>query len=280
MCVPDYSDIDSLKAELQDKQYDYIIHAAGVTRAISAAEYDLINADFTENLANAAVQSGINLKKFVLISSLAAIGPLTGLNGIITEDTSPKPITAYGKSKLLAEQKLRAIKNLNYIVLRPTAVYGPRDTGIFIFFKQVSKHLEAYIGRGQQKLSFIYVTDLAKVSVRSVYAAGNGTYNLSDGNFYDKYELGQLTKTILNVRTLRIHLLLVFVKLIAAVSEKVSSMRNTAPILNLEKLDELTAANWSCSIELAKHELGFYPQYPLAAGLTETLKWYRDNKWL
>jgi UDP-glucose 4-epimerase len=276
----DYSDIESLKVELQDKQYDYIIHAAGVTRAISADEYDLINADYTANLANAAVQSGINLKKFVLISSLAAIGPLKSLNGIITEDTNPSPITAYGKSKLLAEHKLRAIKNLNYIILRPTAVYGPRDTGIFIFFKQVSKRLEAYIGRGQQKLSFIYVTDLARASVRSIYAGGNGTYNLSDGNFYDKYELGQLTRTILNVKTLKIHLLVNFVKLMAAVSEKVSSLRNIAPILNLEKLDELTAVNWSCSIELAKHELGFYPQYPLAAGLTETLKWYRDNKWL
>lgn len=276
----DYSDIDSLKAELQDKQYNYIIHAAGVTRAVSAYEYDLINADYTANLANAAVQSGINLKKFVLISSLAAIGPLTGLNGIITEDTTPNPITAYGKSKLLAEHKLKAVKDLNYIILRPTAVYGPRDTGIFIFFKQVSKRLEAYIGRGQQKLSFIYVTDLARASVRSLYAAGNSTYNLSDGNFYDKYELGLLTKTILNVKTLKIHLMLNFVKLIAAVSEKISGMRNTAPILNLEKLDELTAVNWSCSIELAKQELGFYPLYPLAAGLTETLKWYKDNKWL
>ncbi|MDB5118634.1 MAG: 3 beta-hydroxysteroid dehydrogenase/Delta 5--_4-isomerase, partial [Mucilaginibacter sp.] len=78
----DYSNIESLKTELQDKQYDYIIHAAGVTRAISADEYDLINADYTANLSNAAVQSGINLKKFVLISSLAAIGPLKGMNGI------------------------------------------------------------------------------------------------------------------------------------------------------------------------------------------------------
>jgi UDP-glucose 4-epimerase len=276
----DYSDIESLKTELQEKKYDYIIHAAGVTRARSADEYDLINADYTANLANAAVQSDINLKKFALISSLAAIGPLKGMNGIITEETNPNPITAYGKSKLLAEHKLRAIKNLNYIILRPTAVYGPRDTGIFIFFKQVSKRLEAYIGRGQQKLSFIYVTDLAKASVRAVYAAGNNTYNLSDGNFYDKYELGLLTRTILNIKTLKIHLPVNFVKLIAAVSEKISSLRNTAPILNLEKLDELKAVNWSCSIELAKHELGFYPQYPLEAGLTETLKWYRDNKWL
>jgi len=60
----------------------------------------------------------------------------------------------------------------------------------------------------------------------------------------------------------------------------VSSLRNIAPILNIEKLDELTAVNWSCSIEVAKQDLGFYPQYTLEKGLHETLQWYRTNKWL
>jgi UDP-glucose 4-epimerase len=276
----DYTDLDALTTEIREKQYDYIIHGAGITRAISAAEYDLVNATYTENLAKAAVQSGVNIKKFVLISSLAAIGPLHTLQGIITEDTTPNPITAYGRSKLLAEQKLKAISNLSYTILRPTAVYGPRDTGIFIFFKQVSKRLEAYIGRSEQKLSFIYVVDLAKASIRALYSGQQIAYNLSDGNFYDKYQLGQLTKNILGVKTLKFHLLVNFVKLIAGVSEKISSLRNTAPILNLEKLDELTAVNWSCSIDLAKHDLGYHPHYLLEDGLRQTLKWYRDNEWL
>jgi UDP-glucose 4-epimerase len=81
-----------LKAEITEKQYDYIIHAAGITRAISAEEYNLVNATYTENLAKAAVESGGNIKKFVLISSLAAIGPLNTLHGIITEDTTPNPV--------------------------------------------------------------------------------------------------------------------------------------------------------------------------------------------
>ncbi len=79
---------------------------------------------------------------------------------------------------------------------------------------------------------------------------------------------------------MKFHLSVNFVKLIASVSEKVSSLRNKAPILNIEKLNELTAVNWSCSIELAKQDLGFYPQYGLEEGLYETLKWYRQNQWL
>jgi UDP-glucose 4-epimerase len=275
----DYADVNALTQEIQDKQYDYIIHAAGITRAISVAEYDLVNATFTENLAKAAVRAG-TVKKFVFISSLAAIGPLSNLEDIITEDTAPSPITAYGRSKLLAEKKLKAIDGLNYTILRPTAVYGPRDTGIFIFFKHVSKRFEGYIGRGVQKLSFIYVADLAKASVQALYKGQRMAYNLSDGKFYDKYQLGYFTKSILNVKTFKVHLLVNFVRLIAGISEKISSFRRTAPILNLEKLEELTAVNWSCSIELAKRDLGYDPYYLLEDGLRETLTWYKENNWL
>ncbi|MFD2146421.1 NAD-dependent epimerase/dehydratase family protein [Mucilaginibacter antarcticus] len=275
----DYSDIDALTKEIQEKQYDYIIHGAGVTRAISEVEYDLINASYSENLGKAAAQVA-SVKKFVLVSSLAAIGPLNDLNGIITEGTRPNPITAYGRSKLLAEQKIKALFNLPYTILRPTAVYGPRDTGIFIFFKQVSKRFEGYIGRGQQKLSFIYVVDLAKACMQALHHGQQTAYNLSDGEFYDKYQLGYFTRTILAVKTLQLHLPVNFVRLIAGISEKISSFRRTAPILNLEKLEELTAANWFCSTALAKRDLGFNPHYLLEDGLRETLNWYRQNKWL
>jgi UDP-glucose 4-epimerase len=270
----------ALEKELHEKKYNYIIHAAGITRAISVEEYNRVNADHTLNLAKAALTLGDTLKKFVLISSLAAVGPLTTLNGIITENTPPNPITAYGKSKLLAEEKLKTVSGLNYTILRPTAIYGPRDTGIFIFFKQLSNRIEPYIGRGEQKLSFIYVADVAKASLRALYGGDKQVFNLCDDSFYDRYELGHVAKNILSVKTIKFHLSVNFVKFLAFVSEKVGSLRNKAPILNIEKLNELTAVNWACSIDLAKQALGFYPQYTLEEGLYETLKWYRENQWL
>jgi UDP-glucose 4-epimerase len=265
---PDFRNLLSLKKELKEKQYDYIIHAAGVTKARSRKEYNTINADYT-----------YNLKNFVFISSLAAIGPLGTLNGLITEDTVPHPITAYGKSKLLAENKLKSISSLNYIILRPTAVYGPRDKGIFIFFKQLTKGFEPYIGNKQQKLSFIYVKDLAKAAIAALNISNQNSYNLSDGNFYDKYELADTTKNILHLKTIKFHLPVNFVKLIAYLTEKVGYLGNKAPIVNIEKINELTAVNWSCGIEKAKYDLGFYPHYDLKAGLTETLNWYKTNNW-
>src|SRR5476651_1710051 len=106
---PDFGDIESLKKELQEKQYQYIIHAAGTLRARTPAEYNYINAEYTYNLAYSASVTGV--KRFVFISSLAAVGPLNQLDGIITEETTPNPITAYGRSKLFAEDQLKTISN-------------------------------------------------------------------------------------------------------------------------------------------------------------------------
>ncbi len=107
------------------------------------------------------------MKKFVLLSSLAALGP--GATGqAITEQDTPHPVTLYGKSKLLGEQYALAFKDLPLIVLRPTAVYGPRDRDIFILLKTLTHGVEPYIGRQDQKLSFIYVKDLAAITVQAL----------------------------------------------------------------------------------------------------------------
>lgn len=275
-----YNDTAALQQEMEEKQYNYIIHAAGVTRARTVEEYNTINAQYTFNLAKAAVDSGIYLKKFVLVGSLAAIGPLNSINDVIDEDTTPNPVTAYGASKLLAEQKLKTISGLNYTILRPTAVYGPRDTGIFIFFKQLSKGIEGYIGRSDQRLSFIYVTDLARTCVKALNSGAQKAYNLSDGKSYTKYDLGNETRKILTGKTFKFHISVNFMKMIATLAEKVSNLKGEAPILNREKLNELTAVNWICSIEQAKKDMGFEPQYDLNKGVSETINWYKENNWL
>ncbi|WP_428331107.1 NAD-dependent epimerase/dehydratase family protein [Mucilaginibacter sp.] len=277
---PDFINVQALKAEILENKYDYIIHAAGVTRARSQHEYNHINAAYTSNLAQAVVDSGVALKKFVLISSLAAIGPLNSLNGIINEATSPNPVTAYGRSKLLGEENLKSFSSLNYTILRPTGVYGPRDKDIFILFKQISKGIEPYIGNIEQKLSLIYVTDLATAAVKALYAGNKKAYILSDGNYYSRYEIGNISKEVLGRKTIKIHLPVIFVKLIANIAEKFSSLSNKAAVLNIEKLNELMAINWYCDIEPAKTDLGFNPLHNLRSGVTETLKWYKANNWL
>ncbi|HEY2580542.1 MAG TPA: NAD(P)-dependent oxidoreductase, partial [Mucilaginibacter sp.] len=131
-----------------------------------------------------------------------------------------------------------------------------------------------------QKYSFIYVTDLAKAAMQALHAGNQKAYNLSDGNFYDRYELGNVAKQVLSLKTVKFQLPVGFVKLIARISQEYGSLNNKASALNVEKLNELMAVNWSCDIEMAKAELGFHPEYDLKKGVTETLKWYKANKWL
>jgi len=279
---PDFNNIEALKQELEDKKYDYIIHAAGTTKAKSQDEYNHINADYTFNLVSAASQTSGFIKKIVFLSSLAAIGPLNQENKLITENTTPLPVTAYGRSKLLAEQKISAIKNVPLITLRPTAVYGPRDKDIFILFKAINRGLEPYIGRIKQQLSFVYVKDLAGLAVNAIFAVAvqNQAYNITDGNSYSRYDLANLSKPLLYKKTFKFHLPLGAVKVLALALEKTYSFLNKTPALNREKLNELTAANWICDIEKARMELGFKPVYNLQKGLEETMQWYKQEKWL
>jgi len=278
---PDFNSIDALKAELEEKQYNFIIHAAGITAAKTEEEYNRINAGYTYNLALAASQANIRLKKFVFLSSLAALGPLPTTSGIIQDDTYAAPVTAYGKSKLLAEQKLTPLTSLPLLTLRPTAVYGPRDEGIFIILKTFSKGFEPYIGKQAQQLSFIYVKDLAAITVTALFSnLSQKTYNVSDGKAYDRYALANLTKKILNKKTLKIHLPVAIIKVLAGFMERIYANSPKTPALNIEKLNELTAANWICSINKIQCDLNYLPKYDLESGLTESLQWYKQNQLL
>ncbi len=278
----DFNNDDILKDQLAAGQYDFIIHSAGITKAKTAEQYFTVNAGYTKQLASAAMESGLPLEKFVFISSLAAIGPIAfdAADGI-TENTLQSPVTNYGKSKKLAEQYLNDIPELPLMVFRPTAVYGPREKDIFIMFKTLKNRFEPYIGTLPQRLSFIYVKDLAQIVVRGMLLPQKyNTYNVSDGNSYTRYELADATKLFLNIRTLKIHLPLPIVEIIVKGLERIYARRSDAPTLNYEKLKELKASNWECSIDLIQKELGFTPVYDLNKGIKETLAWYKANRWL
>ncbi|MEO6819215.1 MAG: NAD(P)-dependent oxidoreductase, partial [Ginsengibacter sp.] len=169
----DLSNSKSLAAEMAANHYDYIIHAAGITKAKSQIQYNVVNADYTFNLALAVKHAGIALKKFIYISSLAALGPLENSDDVIVETTNPNPVTRYGKSKLLSETKLQGL-GIPLVILRPTAIYGPRERDLFLLFKLIKKGYELYIGKMAQRLSFIYAKDMADVTINALSNPNNG----------------------------------------------------------------------------------------------------------
>jgi nucleoside-diphosphate-sugar epimerase len=280
---PALSDKEALKKLLKEGDYSYIIHAAGATRAKNTQAYNLINADYTRLLAEAALEADIPLKRFLFMSSLAALGPLSyAEEQPITENSLPLPITSYGKSKLLAEKMLEELTALPLTTIRPTAVYGPREKDLFILFKTLNQGLDAYIGKEPQRLSFVYVKDLAEVTVAALLKGQNErqVYNISDGFAYDRYALADAFREASGKKPRRIHLPVGVLKLAANIMELGATFSSVAPVVNREKVKELTAPNWFCSIEAAKRDLQYQPHYNLNKGIAETWQWYKANDWI
>jgi nucleoside-diphosphate-sugar epimerase len=274
-----YNSVEDLKADITKNEYNYIIHASGTTKAKTKAEYNRINAEYSRNLAQAAAES--NIEKFVFVSSLAALGPAVDIHAEIQDDSLANPVTSYGESKLLAEQYLKGIENLPLIIFRPTAVYGPREKDIFIVLKSFNMGLEPYIGRFSQRLSFIYVKDLVDVLLSALNSEiVHRTYNVSDGFDYDRYALADYSKKFLNKKTIKFHLPVAGVRLVAQCMDRLYANSKNTPAMNKEKMSELTATNWACDISKLKQDLNFVPKFNLERGLGETLSWYKNNHWL
>lgn len=280
---PDFHDVAALQQELAAGQYDYIIHMAGATRAKTQEDFNRANADITLNLAKAALQSGIPLKKFVFFSSLAVVGPIPYHSAVpITEDKTPEPITGYGRSKLLAEQYLADLSGLPLVTLRPTVVYGPREKDLFVMLRSLSRGWEPYIGRKSQWLSFVFVSDLINLSldILSKDTPPGVICNISDGEVYAREEVAKIIKGLLGRKTFRFYVPVGVVKALAVLMERLYRNSRKLPLLYPERVGEITAPNWNISIDRARTALGYAPRFGLEEGLAQSLDWYREHKWL
>ena len=272
-----FESIGEMQELINKYKINYIIHAAGATKALNQVDYDTINATYSINLAKAASLSSTYFKKLVFISSLAACGPSTSATDCINELISPKPLTAYGRSKLLAEIELSKLP-LPLVILRPTAIYGPRDKDIFIILKTINKGLDPYLGKILQQLSFVHAHDVAAVAVQSLVLNKVGTYVITDGNSYSRYTFADIAKNILRKKAIRFHIPMALVKILAGSLENTNGWIKKTTVINREKLLELAARNWSCDISKAKDELNFKPIYNLENGLINSIEWYQLNK--
>jgi len=201
----DLADPKAISQLLKENNIHYVINNAGLTRHADEQQLNLVNALYTKNIAQAILESQIPIQKMVHISSLAAYGPADFTqSGIVQSNSEPNPVTAYGRSKLLGEQWLSDF-DIPKVILRPTAVYGPRERDLLSVFKMISNRLEVNIGI-DQKLSFIYVKDLANIIVQTLMSPmSNLDYFVSDGFVYSNNELNNLIKNAIDKKTLKIN---------------------------------------------------------------------------
>lgn len=279
-----YNNKAILASQLEElKRFDYIIHNAGITKCIDKKDFDTINFLHVVNFVEALRKSKTIPDKLVLVSSLSVmgIGDEKNYTPFRLSDI-PRPNTAYGKSKLKAEQFLREQIDIPHIIFRPTGVYGPREKDYLMMIKSVKKGLSISAGLKAQHLTFIYVKDLANIIFRGIDSRiNNETYFVSDGNVHTNEEYAELIKKILNKKcVLSISIPLFIIKTISLIAETISKITNRPSTLNRDKYIIMKQRNWECDVQPLIDDLDFSPQYNLSKGLEESIKWYKKEKWL
>ena len=283
---------DDLKNQLKDHPFDYVVHAAGVTKCIHQEDFYRINTEGTKNLVNAIRTLKMPLKRFVYLSSLSIFGPIREQQPYqeITEADTPQPNTAYGKSKLLAEQFLDGINEslkadeepFPYVILRPTGVYGPREKDYFLMAKSIKGHSDFSVGYKQQDITFVYVQDVVQAVFLAIdYGKTGRKYFLSDGQVYQSSTFSNLIHQALGRPWwIRIKAPIWILRVVTFFGEHIGRMTGKITALNNDKYHILKQRNWRCDIQPAIDELGYHPEYPLELGVPQTIRWYKENKWL
>jgi nucleoside-diphosphate-sugar epimerase len=260
---------------------EYIIHIAGTTKAKRKSEFFTGNVTTTKNLLFAASQLK-HLKKFCFISSLTAVGPSP--IGIPLNETAPcHPITAYGKSKLEAERLCKNyLEKMPIVIIRPPAVFGPRDTDIYEIFKWVSHGLMPVLGSSAKTLSLVYAPDLAKGIISATFneRTVGETYNIADPKIFTFTSIMDYLAAFVHKRTIRVHLPKGLVYSMAGIAQFVSFLGKRPAVLNIEKARDLLQTHWVCDPRKIQEHIGFQTSTSIYDAMNKTFLWYKDKGWL
>ncbi len=259
---------------------DVVFHLAGAVRAGSAAAFDRANRDGTAELVGAVNQVARSHCRVVMVSSLAAHGPSQKIAGGSPEDP-PRPVSAYGRSKLGGERTLHGLRNdVARVVLRPPAIYGPRDTDIFEFFRMANRGVVA-IPAGERWITVAWVGDV----VRWILRAGSGR---ADGEVLHvgepaPYRLTALVHLLAATGERRARIIqvpLTVMRLAGAVGGVLHRFGAHRLALTPDKIRELTARHWTADTRLSLERLGDATTIPFEEGAARTWSWYRQHGWL
>ena len=276
----DLFSFDMLKNAL--KGVDYVYHVGGVTFAKRKEEFFRGNIDATKSLLEACYRFNPGIKKFIHVSSQAAVGP--SFDGKPIDETRDYfPLTTYGRSKVEAEKLVMGyFDKMSCTIVRPPAVYGPRDYAIYEYFKSMNRGLQPLIGFDNKLVSLIHAVDLVKgfILAGESEISSSEIYFISSEKYYNWRDVGKITQELLGRKTMKLVIPHFAVKTTAFFSEVFGFFSPKPIVLNREKARELVQAYWICSIKKAKRELGFKETMTLEEGFKDTIEWYKKEGWL
>jgi len=275
------ADADALRSTFD--RCDLVFHVAGVTTARTCEEFYRVNRDGTRQAVQACLEAAPGLRRFVLISSIAAVGP-GGDDRPLDEAVDPHPVNHYGRSKLAGELQARAVGDrLPLTVVRPGAIYGPRDTDVLVLLKVAALGFRVHIGLARRLLNFCHVSDVVRGTLlAATRPEGLGqTFNIGDLANYDLAQVGcTMARVMGRPKAWPVWLPISVAYGMGAASGAIARLRQTRPTLNVDRIRLLTARNWTMDVGKAGDLLGYTPSYDLERGLGHTVRWCREAGWL
>lgn len=280
----DFAHPDTLRRQLAAQgRFDYIVHCAGVTKCIDPADFDRVNHVQTCDFIDALRELQLVPRQFIFISTLSVFGPVheRDYRPILGTDT-PRPNTAYGRSKLKTEQYLQSLRDFPYVIFRPTGVYGPRERDYYVMAQSIARHVDVAAGFRRQDLTFVYVADVVQAVFRAIDRGVTGrAYFLSDGQVYASRTFSDLIiRELGHPWVIRLKFPLFALKTVSLCAEWWAKRRCKTSTLNRDKYNIMKQRNWRCDITPAVEELGYAPAYDLDRGVRLTIAWYKENRWL
>jgi nucleoside-diphosphate-sugar epimerase len=278
----DFNDPESLRPAVEG--VDYIYHVAGLTAARNREDFFRGNQVATRNLLDAARQYNPGLRRFVHVSTQAVVGPAASADAPLDERAPLRPLTAYAASKAAAEEEVQSrMGQMPLTIVRPPAVYGPRDPEIFRFFSTVAKGFAPLIGFNRKLVSLVHVEDLVRGFIQAGESdrAEGETYFISSEKFYSWEEVGAVTATVFGhgrPRNLRVPHAVIFAA--GGFSGFFSRFQKKPSVFNFEKARDITQGYWLCSVDKAKEHFGYRQLVSIGEGVAGTVAWYREAGWI
>jgi nucleoside-diphosphate-sugar epimerase len=256
---------------------DVVVHSAALIRAGTQAAFDAVNVEGSRAAGAAAAAVGARL---VLVSSQAAGGQGTP-DAPRSESDPPSPVNAYGRSKLAAEEAVRAIDRLRWVILRPSAVYGPLDRGFLPLFRMASRGLFLVPSGQGASFTLIHIADLTRavrLAAESPRAEGE-TMFVGHPNPQSGADVLRAIAAAL-ARPFRPRHIPAVLMTAAAKAGDLSWKVGVKPLVDSGRLVELRARGFVCSVDRVRQVLGFEATRDLQEGIAETARWYRDRGWI
>lgn len=256
---------------------DLVIHLAGVVRAGSADRFFEANARGTARLVG-ALDAAAPTARLLHISSLAAAGPSPIPEGRGPEDT-PAPISAYGRSKLAGEEAVRH-RGGPWVVIRPPAIYGPRDRDMFQFFRLAARGVVP-VPAGERWVTLVHVSDV----VRAILQAGDGrvdrrTLHVGEAAPRPMSELVAVLAQAGSVSARVVPLPAAVFRAAGLVGDLLQRLGVRSVAMTSDKARELVARHWSARTAGSLAALALPGTVPFLAGAAHTWAWYRNAGWL